>query len=494
MSKRYMLILLSLLLLSSCGSMSGGGGADVGNPIVTGVILTDSLTPAPGVPLTLLPSDYIASREGPRTQQTVTDSNGAYSFTIETDHSYTLWASQTTATGYQNLFRRGISVEQVGSTLYDQLKSSVQLEIQLPENYPIENHYFTLPGIPSPLPYEHDSSRDVVTIFQVPQGPIAEITLVDDSENSLQPITDSLQIADGPIQKVSAFEQWYSYTKANSLLQNDTLYAVYRTGSSAWYGSFGGGLYSDDETHYTTADGLPSNTIFALREDTQGVLWCGTNRGVASVKAGLISTEEHSQPVPQKAVFDLIFDPAGRLWCASDSGLYCKDGTSWSHFTPATTPLSNDLLYALEWQSDTLFIGTMGGGICTFDGTNWDSLTTTNSAIGSNYIYDITFDSKGNLWCATANGIAQRIGNQWQHFRADNSSLPHNTIWAIEGDDQGTIWAATVYGLARITESEMRILTDKNSRLQVNHCFSISASESEVLFGSAKGVISLHYE
>ena len=34
--------------------------------------------------------------------------------------------------------------------------------------------------------------------------------------------------------------------------------------------------------HYTAADGLPSNTVYAGTQDAEGALWIGTRNGLAS--------------------------------------------------------------------------------------------------------------------------------------------------------------------------------------------------------------------
>jgi signal transduction histidine kinase/ligand-binding sensor domain-containing protein/DNA-binding response OmpR family regulator len=55
-----------------------------------------------------------------------------------------------------------------------------------------------------------------------------------------------------------------------------------------WIGTLGQGLWQFDSTqdtarHYTTADGLPGNTIFGILQDEAGDLWLSTDQGIAKL-------------------------------------------------------------------------------------------------------------------------------------------------------------------------------------------------------------------
>ena len=51
---------------------------------------------------------------------------------------------------------------------------------------------------------------------------------------------------------------------------------------TVWLATAGDGLHrlrGQDETHYTTEDGLPSNQALSLFRDEQGAIWIGTKDG-----------------------------------------------------------------------------------------------------------------------------------------------------------------------------------------------------------------------
>ena len=68
--------------------------------------------------------------------------------------------------------------------------------------------------------------------------------------------------------------------------------------------------------NYNAADGLPSNTVYAIVQDDEGVLWIGTRNGLASFDGTRFrSWKEYGR------VNALAVDKDGRLWIGSTDGL-----------------------------------------------------------------------------------------------------------------------------------------------------------------------------
>ena len=67
---------------------------------------------------------------------------------------------------------------------------------------------------------------------------------------------------------------------------------------------------------YSAADGLPSNTVYAIAQDQDGVLWVGTRNGLASFDGTRFrSFKEYGR------VNALAVDTEGRLWVGTTEGL-----------------------------------------------------------------------------------------------------------------------------------------------------------------------------
>ena len=68
--------------------------------------------------------------------------------------------------------------------------------------------------------------------------------------------------------------------------------------------------------NYSAADGLPSNTVYAITQDTDGVLWVGTRNGLASFDGSRFRSYKEYGRVNALAV-----DTEGRLWVGTTEGL-----------------------------------------------------------------------------------------------------------------------------------------------------------------------------
>ena len=72
--------------------------------------------------------------------------------------------------------------------------------------------------------------------------------------------------------------------------------------------------------HYNAADGLPSNTVYAVTQGADGALWIGTRNGLACYDgAHFQSWKEYGR------VNALTVDKAGRLWVGTTQGLRVQD-------------------------------------------------------------------------------------------------------------------------------------------------------------------------
>ncbi|RMH21406.1 MAG: regulator [Gammaproteobacteria bacterium] len=101
--------------------------------------------------------------------------------------------------------------------------------------------------------------------------------------------------------------------------------AVTRDGT-VWAGTWGGGLSRFDGRHwknYTTHDGLPANHIFMLYIDDSGLLWIGTNHGLAlyDSKQDSFSVMTSSQGLYADNVFSMLRTQDNNLWIGSFGGV-----------------------------------------------------------------------------------------------------------------------------------------------------------------------------
>lgn len=67
-------------------------------------------------------------------------------------------------------------------------------------------------------------------------------------------------------------------------------------------------------TQYTKNDGLPSNTIYCVTSDKNGILWLGTDAGVVRFDGSKFKVFNTEDGLPSNDVFEIVCDSKNRLW------------------------------------------------------------------------------------------------------------------------------------------------------------------------------------
>lgn len=170
-----------------------------------------------------------------------------------------------------------------------------------------------------------------------------------------------------------------SYSAVRGLLVVDTGADIADPGDDAFrfFGSVGG-----------NGQGLPSTTVTAVVEDRNGLVWIGTDRGLAyAVNTGFVARDDNAVVVwPQQAdrtlgpyllfglpITSLAVDPANRLWVGTGEGVRIVESTEggFREIEPALTtdnaPLPSNAIVALgvEPTSGRVFVVTNAGLVAT---------------------------------------------------------------------------------------------------------------------------------
>ena len=81
-------------------------------------------------------------------------------------------------------------------------------------------------------------------------------------------------------------------------------------------------------THYGKEDGLPSNTVYCMTADKDGVLWIGTDAGLTRFDGSHYKTFTTKDGLPSNDIFNLYCDSKNRVWVVgmSKDVAYFKNG------------------------------------------------------------------------------------------------------------------------------------------------------------------------
>ncbi|SHL19900.1 type IX secretion system anionic LPS delivery protein PorZ [Hymenobacter psychrotolerans] len=145
----------------------------------------------------------------------------------------------------------------------------------------------------------------------------------------------------------------------------------------------GSGLMAYDDVnktpplYFSAANGLPSNTVYALAKDRKGAIWVTTDKGIAVLDdpGSAFTGGQASFTTPildrfpalnEEVVRAVAVDGANRKWFGTDRGLWLlnEDGTAVvHHFTTSNSPLPSNQIQdvAVNDKTGEVFVATPAG-------------------------------------------------------------------------------------------------------------------------------------
>ncbi|MBF0379724.1 MAG: regulator [Magnetococcales bacterium] len=94
---------------------------------------------------------------------------------------------------------------------------------------------------------------------------------------------------------------------------------------SLWAGTWGGGVSHFDGKKwqsYSTREGLPGNVVYSLARDKYGVLWAGTNNGLALFRNGSWTVFSENQTMQGLNIYTLAATSDGEIWAGTNGKIF----------------------------------------------------------------------------------------------------------------------------------------------------------------------------
>jgi hypothetical protein len=150
-----------------------------------------------------------------------------------------------------------------------------------------------------------------------------------------------------------------------------------------WQISGRGVVVTDDKTNRNRqfsagrgAGNLPNSTINSITQDREGLIWVGTNDGVAVIPTSsniLTNTTEAYTPIYQRrrlllqeTIYKIVVDGGNRKWIGTRNGLFLFNSSAdelIEHFTIENSPIPSNLIQniAIQPQTGEVFVLTDAG-------------------------------------------------------------------------------------------------------------------------------------
>ncbi len=230
-----------------------------------------------------------------------------------------------------------------------------------------------------------------------------------------------------------------------------------------WVGTNDNGVLiidGDKTTHLTYQEGLPSSSIRAFAEDSEGNIIVGTSAGMCYVSSDKGVHSIADTRIDKKRIAPLYADASGKVYgLTGDGAVLCVDNKAVTGLYEATDLGMNKIsTIAVDPNTNgSLYIGTDGGQIYhgAF-GAKADQMQVINTGLDSIYCINYCCD---RLWVAsdTQIGYIDETGA----FQLIND-LPINSGMEMMVDDyQGNMWfASSTQGLMKLVANNFIDLMD----------------------------------
>jgi ligand-binding sensor domain-containing protein/two-component sensor histidine kinase len=214
---------------------------------------------------------------------------------------------------------------------------------------------------------------------------------------------------------------------------------------------------------YTTRDGLFSDVIFRLLEDSRGDIWIGS---IGNSEDSLTRWDRRNDTIQQytaakdglprvNAVTAFAEDRAGNIWIGYYSGGLVRYRQGKFETFGAEDNLPPGFIGNIFGDSaGRIWIATTNGGAVRIDDPNADrprlTNVTTRDGLSSNQATCTTEDNFGRIYISTGRGVNRldlQTGRIKVFTRADG--LPDNIVTQCNREANGALWFGTWNGVAR---------------------------------------------
>ncbi len=258
--------------------------------------------------------------------------------------------------------------------------------------------------------------------------------------------------------------------------------------------------------NYSVNDGLGSNTIWAISQDSQGYMWFGTKDGLNRFDGYNFKSFRYNKSIPTSLGSNFIHKILNvddkTLWIATDRGIYILNMET-ETFT-AFKGLGDQAVFDLiKDRKGSVWISTRNNGLYNFNPSsgkikNYLNKVGDQTTISSNQIRKSIEDDDGNIWIAAFGGgvdVLNPGSGKISHFRAgqEPGTLSSNLILTLYKGLNGDIWIGTLAaGLNRWskqTKSFTRYVKSAANSINDNTVRSLhQTADGKLYIGTEKGL------
>src|SRR5580658_5979275 len=200
-------------------------------------------------------------------------------------------------------------------------------------------------------------------------------------------------------------------------------------------------------------DGSLGRAVFALYEDSKGILWAGVLNGLWRWKPG--PPKFYSLPGELDGIQAICENADGALLVGWKGGIYRFDDGKTEAYSLGNISLQLRVKRLLRDRNGGLWIGTQSRGLIHVHRGRADVFLP-NDGLSGEDVYTLFEDGEGDIWVSTVDGL-----DRFREFAVATSTVNQGLSQALVGsvlaDNDGSVWLATYGGLNRRDHGEITI-------------------------------------
>lgn len=237
-----------------------------------------------------------------------------------------------------------------------------------------------------------------------------------------------------------------------------------------WVGTRGGGLNlieGEQVRHFLEHRDIASSVVQSIAEDSVGNIWVGHyQKGLNRISPSGTTEHKLGEKFDINNIHALYTAQNGQLWAGTYGGLVKVDTENYNHtvFKKEDGLPSFKIRYITESKDNSLWIGTLDGGVSHFKNGSFINYSKENG-LSSNNIRSIHVDEteENTTWVGTENNGLNRILDGEITYINIEDGLPDYNIHWISEDKRGWLWMSSNKGIFNIEKKSLNDYLDGTS-------------------------------
>jgi ligand-binding sensor domain-containing protein/signal transduction histidine kinase len=212
-------------------------------------------------------------------------------------------------------------------------------------------------------------------------------------------------------------------------------------------------------TLWRVSDGLPEDTVQALAESSEGLLWIGTTGGLARFDGSRIQVYGRglARALSVNSIFCVVMGTDGSLWAGTEGGgLLRLRGNNLRVYSNADGLTDGFVRSVYEDDRGKLWVGT-DNGLFVLEGEHLRRIDQ-GAAIAPIAVHSITEDRDHRIWVGGSRLIVLDHTGHEQEISLPGS-YSRNRVKRILQTSDGTVWVGTVGGLQRLQHGRFQTVS-----------------------------------